>query len=252
MLSYLVKSRARRLLLELLFVEGATGTASDLARLAGVAFASAHRELRELARFGLVTTTAAGGKVEYRAADHADAHLLRQLVLSGRAPTNRRPDDADHVRRRLRGLGAPLQVSPELVAVDDVEAAVVDGVRLARKDPTVARVMPHLLWRHRHRLDRNRLETTARARRQKHALGFLLALTAELRKDRDLAALARSFRDHRVRASQDFFELPRSTFGRRLSEVRTPAVARAWGFRMNMELPTFEAMFEKFPEESDA
>ena len=84
-------------------------------------------------------------------------------------------------------------------------------------------------------------------RGQGRTLGLFSDLTAELSGDRSLAArearplLGEARR--RVRASQ-FFKL-RSATERRLAELKTPAVARRWGFRMNMSADSFASMFGK-------
>jgi len=73
-----------------------------------------------------------------------------------------------------------------------------------------------------------------------------LELTAELSGDRSLAREARPLareERRRKRASQ-FFKL-RSATERRLAELKTPAVARQWGFRMNMSGDSFASMFRK-------
>jgi hypothetical protein len=41
-----------------------------------------------------------------------------------------------------------------------------------------------------------------------------------------------------------FFQ-PTTLRERRLAELRTPEVARKWGFRMNMGMDSFESMFRK-------
>jgi hypothetical protein len=167
-------------------------------------------------------------------------------VASGRRSTVVRPPDSDAVRHRLQHLGAPLLGGDGSAAEGDLHDTIVAGVRLARKDPTVARVMPLVLWQQRRNIDPDRLERVARHARQKHALGFLVAVTARIKRSRELEALARRLRDGRVRSQQDFFELPRTSAGRRLADARTPSVARSWGFSMNMELSSFASVFEKF------
>src|SRR5688572_850765 len=93
MLSFLVTSKARRRLLELLFGEGAEGSASELAKQAHVAFAGAYRELQEMKALGFVASAVpdAGGAEVFRANDANPAtRLLRDLV---RAPESAHPND---------------------------------------------------------------------------------------------------------------------------------------------------------------
>ena len=109
----------------------------------------------------------------------------------------------------------------------------------------MARALPFALYRTRKRLDFSLLRRLARERGQGRTLGFFLDLTAELSGDRSLAREARPLAGEarrRVRASQ-FFKL-RSATERRLAELKTPPVARRWGFRMNMSADSFASMFE--------
>jgi hypothetical protein len=46
---------------------------------------------------------------------------------------------------------------------------------------------------------------------------------------------------------RDLFLVPAgSKYQSRLAEERTPAVARRWGFRMNMDLDSFRSLFDRF------
>ncbi len=248
MLSFLVTSRARRRLLVLLWDEGKRGSAVDLAEAAGVGFASAYRELKAMVRHGLAVTTREAGRDVYRAnQDHPEHDLLRRLARS--SPAAPPPDDrsARQLRRALRDLGAPLPVEGGARATSEsVEMTLVAGVKLARRDPTVARVLPVCFWKQRDRLDPDRLADAVRVQGERQATGFVLALTAKLSGDRRFARWAPAFRDRRVTAVSDFFELPSSKAERGLAGRRTPALARAWGFRLNMDLATFASTFERF------
>src|SRR5688572_15592897 len=128
MLQYLVKSPSRRMLLELMFVEGASGSMSALAEKAGVGFASAHRELSEMRRFGLVETSLENGRVVFRPnLEHPQAALLKELVVASHRPPAVRPSDTREVRARLRALGAPLQGDEVTTTALDLHATLVDG-----------------------------------------------------------------------------------------------------------------------------
>lgn len=222
------------------------GTASELAKTARVGFATAYRELKRMESFGLVWVTVADGREEYAAAaDHPEAELVRRLVRASSVSTPPRDPVAEQTRRRLRALGAPLPVSPAEVSEEEREEALVDGVRLAHRDATLARVLPVVFWRQWRHLDRKRLKETARRAREKHAVGFVAALTAKLAGDRSLEHWAEGLRDHRVTTMRPFFELPSAHASRALAEQRTPAVARDWGFLMDLDYASFETAFNK-------
>jgi len=233
-------------MLELLWRHGAAGSASDLAKQARVSFSSAYRELTLMKEFGLVAVRVEDGREVYSAAtDHRDAELLRRLVES--RPSSAPPDDpaCAAVRRRVRALGAPLAVPAEPVPEDQREEALVDAVRLARRDATLARVLPVALAAQWKTLDRDRLERSAVRAKEKHTVGFFLALTAELLGDRVLRGWAARFRDHRVKTLRPFFALPSARMGKDLVERRTPQLAREWGYSMDLSLDSFQSAFAK-------
>jgi len=75
----------------------------------------------------------------------------------------------------------------------------------------------------------------------KHAVGFFLELTGELGGDRRLAGMAELLRDRRRRSVHDFFLSPSG----RAEAARDFPLAARWGFRMNMDLASFRALFDK-------
>jgi DNA-binding transcriptional regulator YhcF (GntR family) len=86
LLSYLITSRARRDLLHQLWVERAEGSVSDLARRAGVSFATAHKELESMRSEGLATSKRVGRTLVHRAdCKHPQSALLRRLLKGGTA-----------------------------------------------------------------------------------------------------------------------------------------------------------------------
>ena len=55
--------------------------------------------------------------------------------------------------------------------------------------------------------------------------------------------------DQRYTVPKQFFE-DQSELSQELAELRTPNLARKWGWRMNMGLDAFESTFEKFGNEA--
>jgi hypothetical protein len=102
-----------------------------------------------------------------------------------------------------------------------------------------------LIWKHRDRLDRERLLVEGRRSGEKQALGLFLEIAAELGQEPSLAGWAESFRDRRVRTVKDFFDASGSPHARQLAERHTPPVARRWHYRLNMGLDAFESSFRR-------
>lgn len=251
MLEFLVRSKARRRLLTLLWDEGARGSVSALAEEAGLAFATAHSELKEMHHFGLVRVEREGATDVYAANDeHPEADLLRSLLRSRGAPAAPEPTERDEtVKRWLKGLGVPLRVAQPRGSLPGLAEVLVEGARLARKDPTVARALPVGFWLNRDELQVTDLLEHAKRPEEKHAVGFFLELAGTLGGDRRLVGLAESFRDKRLTAERDFFLLPPTTTRRKLAEMRTPELARRWGFTMNLDYEAFRSLFDKFVDE---
>jgi hypothetical protein len=246
LLSYLVTSRARRELLVLLWRAGAEGSVSALARRAGVSFAAAHRELVAMRSAGLARSKRQGAAAVY-SANPASAHAALLHELAREAAVLPQPAaDTDELRTWLSAAGAPLLVArPAKGPGPSLEEVLAEGVALAHRDAGVARVLPLVLWRHRDTLDYDELVRQATLRNEDQALGFFLELTGKLGNERKLLARARSLRDGRRTRTRPFFARP---LGRRelaLARARTPALARRWGFVMNMDLESFASTFAK-------
>lgn len=241
-MSYLVTSHVRRGLLRQLWLEHAEGSVSELAREAGVSFAAAHRELDAMRTAGLATSTRAGARVSYAAnLDHPGADVLVALLSSPERDSATADDQV--VRGWLRAAGAPLVVPPaeKTPPLSEVIGA---GLRLAHRDATVARVLPVLLWHHR---DADLESVVAEATRcnERQALGLFLQLAGELGRDRRLVSAARRLHDKRRTRRRPFFTGPHGPRALAAARRNTPAVAKRWGFLMNMGRDSFAAAFER-------
>ena len=246
MLQFLIRSKARRLLLDLLWVEEARGSVSELAAEAGLAFATTHKELKEMRQFGLARVERDGRRDVYTGNfDHPQGEALRTLLRGGECVDSSTAAD-ENTKGWLKALGVPLQVEDAAVPAPSLSEVLLEGVGLARRDPTVARALPLGFWAQRDNLVVAELLARVKRPEQKHALGFFLELAGNLGGDRRLVGLAEVFRDRRLTVTRDFFRLPPTASRRKLSEARTPDVARRWGFRMNLEYAAFESIFEQF------
>jgi hypothetical protein len=252
MLDYLVPSRARQRLLKLLWAQGEHGSVSELAQLAGLSFASAHKELNAMKRAGLATCTRVGNATLFEAArSHPNASDLRSLLRAEKGLSHEASDSSlqqsQQLRSWLKGWGAPVPaISDEAGDLPPLESVLAQGAKLAHLDASVARSLPVCVWRNRRSLDERRLRLEARRLGEQHAVGFFLELTGVLAGDQSLVGAAQAFRDRRFKIERDFFSSDRDAYSRQLSAQRTPEVARRWQFRMNMTLDIFESTFRKF------
>lgn len=251
LLSYLVTSRARRDLLHQLWVERAVGSVSDLARRAGVSFATAHKELESMRAEGLATSERVGRRLLYRAnRRHPQSALLRRLLKQGTASGRTMPPArAEEVRGWLAAVGAPLLVSKAVSSrPPSLEEVVAQGLALSHDDATVARVLPVVLWTQRDRLDEHRLVGEATRLDERQTLGFFLELTGRLAGNDRFASLSSSLRDRRRSRVRPFFARAHGRMALATARKNTPAVARRWGFLMNMGMDSFAPAFAKHAE----
>lgn len=240
-------SRTRRELLRLLWRDGAEGSVSALARRAGVSFAAAHRELLAMRTAGLARTKREGVALVYSANPRSpQAALVRKLVEEDSGSSRPQAPDSEKVRTWLSAAGAPLMVSrPATGRPPTLEQVVAAALALSHRDAAVARVLPLVLWRHRNRLDHEELVRRASLQNEGQALGFFLELAGALGRDAPLKTRARALRDRRRTRARPFFT---RVLGRRelaLVRARTPALARRWGYLLNMDLDSFVSAFDK-------
>ncbi len=248
MLDYLVSGRARRELLRLLWGRGARGSVSALARMAGVAFSAVHRELDAMRQAGLASAERVGAELVFRANDaHPHADLLRQLAAAtAEPPAAAEAGQDERLRGWLASVGAPLGAEAPSTAAPPLEQGLAEALSLAHRDPTVARVLPLVLWRHRAELDFGRLQREAARRDEEQALGLFLELAGKVSNERQLVFAAALLRDRRRRRARMFFSGPHGPRALAATRRNTPPEARRWGFLMNMGVDSFRSTFAKF------
>jgi hypothetical protein len=154
----------------------------------------------------------------------------------------------DELKRAwLAHYGAPLYGEPMLSgrAAPDLERLVVDALALGRRDPSLTRALPVLLWRRSGDLDMEKLRRLAKGKGRERTLGFFLDLAGGLSGDRRLRSAAADLRPSSAHPPTNFFTNHQGPLARALADKNTPPVARSWGYRMNMGMDAFESMFAK-------
>jgi hypothetical protein len=247
-LEYLVTGRVRRELFRLVWGRGAVGSVSDLSRLANVAFSAAHRELDAMRAAGLARVERVGAELVYRAeSGHRYAGLLRQLATRTSNDADATSADRDEqVRAWLAGVGAPLGSVEFGGSAPPVENVVAQALSLSHRDPTVARVLPLVLWRQRNHLNLDRLRREATRRNEGQALGCFLELAGRLGNEPGLVEASGRLRDKRRRKARMFFSGHHGPRALVATRRNTPREARRWGYLMNIGLDSFRSTFEKF------
>ncbi len=247
LLDYLVTSRARRELLRLLWAEALEGSVSDLARRAGLSYAVAHRELGAMSAATVALRERRGNTLVYRAnPGYVEAESLRALLdQAGNAAAALAGAADDAVRSWLRAAGAPVGAAPVRGRPPALEEVLAAALGVAHRDATVARVLPLLLWRQRERLDLSGLIQAATRRDERRTLGCFLELAGRLGRDERLLEASKTLRDGRVSRARPFFERRQGPLAMAAARKNTPALARRWGYLMNMGLDSFASTFAR-------
>ena len=241
-LEYLVPSSERRSLLKTLLSQGEGLSVRQLASLAHVAYSSAHNEVQQLTRAGLVHVQRLGAALVCRwKANNAAARALETLLREGADEV-----EADAVFSNLKRLGAPLVREAHSSLTLSPGETMARALTLARHHPEVARVWPVVFAKNQAAVTFEELVLVARRTGEKRALGFMLSLTATLLGDATLQDRAGQLKDRRTRHVEDFFLLGHGERAQRLAEENTPPVAKEWLFRLNMPMESFETFFKKF------
>jgi len=244
-LEYLVPSKARRDLLRVLHFRGRGLTIRQLSREAEVTYSNAYKEVVGMKQLGLLRTEQDGSATVCSwNAGSAAAKALAPLLKLGKGRAGRPSEET--IYWNLRRMGAPLAKEGSEGEVLSPEDTLVLALGLARKYPDVARVWPVVFAKHRSEVDHDKLVRLAGRLGQKRSLGFFLDLTRTLLGNSGRAGCGKVPRDRRFRKTQDFFVGESGERARKLADLRTPADARNWHFRMNMPLESFKSSFEKF------
>jgi len=246
-LNYLVTSRARRALLDVLLADQLEGSVSEVARRARVQPSTAERELRRMEACGLVSFERMGKEKVVRRRGTAFANALRALRRPAHRQDGDREAESARVRAALAHYGAPLFVSKGKGGVlPRLEVALASALGVAHDDPAVAGNLPVVLWKNRD-VDTNELTRLALRRGEAQTLGFFLELTDDLAGANVFGAAASPLEDKRLRRSKNFFSRD-GRFGayeEELAVMNTPEVAKRWHFLMNMSLDSFKSYFRK-------
>lgn len=237
----LFQCETRAALLRLLLVEKRAASVSELARRCGLSPRAVGKEVKHLVGLGLAAVTREGASLVVRAAwEHPACALLASLLtLAPYRPSG----DAQALRESLAAYGAPLAEVTRRAHLP-LEATLLGALEAARTDGTVLRVLPVVVAHQRARLDWVELLEGARKAGLKAELGFLLTLTGELLGDASLKGRALALRDRR-RTRMAYFPEPRNRFERQIAEEASPAIAKAWGFFMNLSVESFRSLMAK-------
>ena len=151
-------------------------------------------------------------------------------------------DDHRETVETLVALGAPLagwDANERLPA----ETAIANALRFASSDASLLRTLPVVLARNWKSLDWLQLEASARADGTLDRLGLVTELAGALGKLPSLTARAAGW--WAPPQEPTYFFSVKNVFDKELADLRTPPVARRWGFLMNLGEDSFRTLFER-------
>jgi hypothetical protein len=183
--------------------------------------------------------------LQWNAGDPRAKLVAALLAAPGEQSDSGTIADVD-VELNLKRWGAPLLRAGSARRDLPLEETVARGLALARRNATVAQVLPIVLAKHRRSVDLFRLKELSTASGQKRTLGFYLSLCARLSNEDCWKGAAGSLLDRRVRRIEDFFLTSQGPRARRLADRNTPPLARRWRFRMNLPMHSFESTYRKY------
>ncbi len=240
----LFPTAARRAVVDLLFSgSAAEASMSELARRAGLTPRAVAVEVQRLEEAGLVEVRAVGQAHIVRPNSRNPATAaLSDLVKAARGASASRGTDRE-ARRSLAAYGAPL-LGEEPKRALSLSETLLRGLKTARGDATVLRVLPVVVAKHANELDWTELREGARRMNLRAELGMLLDLTAKVADLPQLRAHTEELSDAR-RKRPRYFPLVEGAFERQLAARRSPEAATRWHFLMNMTEDSFRDMVRK-------
>jgi hypothetical protein len=246
LLDYLTTSHSRKLLLGLLWKEGKKGSVSYLARESCLGFSTTYEELKHMESAGLAHAVHVKATLVYQAnLDYPKAHLLRELLADRSVPQEQ--PNPEQILADLAALGAPLSAKLHSNSKSPPEKILTHALKVARYNPTVTRVLPLVFAKNKAFLNFDLLKELAIHSGDRRALGFFLDLTFQLSRHAQFKVLAEDLFDNRVKRKESFFlGQPQGKYLKLLEERNTPNVAKKWYFTLNMNLESFETLYNKF------
>jgi predicted transcriptional regulator len=239
----LFQSRTRTALLRVLFEGGVSDSMSGLARRVKLSSHAVAVEVRNLAKAGLVTVESVGASDLVRAnTEHPVVKPLLELLRTA-ASFAKVPADDSSVMESLVAYGAPLLAYKPRRHLP-LEEALIQGLRAAKRDGTLLKVLPVVVAKNAQVLDWAALKENAKREKLRAELGMLVDLTADVAQMPELKERVRDLEDRR-RTVTSFFCEPRSKYERELAKSVTPAAARKWHFLMNLGEDTLRSALRK-------
>jgi len=155
--------------------------------------------------------------------------------------------DDEVVLWNMRRHGAPLSMCGAPGPTLSLEETLAHGLLESRKSATVAQTWPVVFAKHRREVGLLKLESLACSLGQGQVLGFFLTVLERLLPDASLGPVAQRLKLSKPSAMSYLFGTDEGgPLYRRLTRMRTPAVAKEWGFWMNMDLDDFRSCLLKF------
>jgi hypothetical protein len=154
--------------------------------------------------------------------------------------------DRNVVLWNLKRYGSPLAWYGHPTQKLSLEETLAHGLALSRTEPSVAEAWPVVFVKHRSEVDLDALAAMASQLGQTQTLGFFMGLLGELLQDSSLEALEEKLGRGQSWKMRYFFDLGQGPLYLELTRMKTPEVAKRWGFWMNTTLEDFRSALRKF------
>lgn len=148
------------------------------------------------------------------------------------------------VLQSLAAYGAPL-ASTEPSRTLALEEALVEGLKLSHRNAVVFRTLPIVLLKNQDSLDWRLVKKQAAAANESRALGLMVDLTSTVAGRPELRRHVDELRVGDEDGTEYYFPV-RSRYDRASAELRSPEVARRWGYFLNTTEESLRTLLFKF------
>ncbi|MEO1481919.1 MAG: winged helix-turn-helix domain-containing protein [Myxococcota bacterium] len=240
MLEELLGNTTRSALLRLFWEDGFEGATTEIQKELGSGYGVVHGEVKRLLGAGMLTQRRDGRRVVYAAnLRYPHAKTLRDVLgATALVEDPRQPK----LYRELKTRGAPL-LAEAYSRPRRAEVLFVEAVEVSRRDPTLLRALPAWIDSLGASFSLDDVVTLAGQSPEKHAVGFVLALIAEVLGRSELLEYAEKLRDGRRVRDERYVVAGRRTkrWEERVAKAR-PKVAKEWQFLLDAPVSDFREL----------
>lgn len=249
--AFLFRNKSQQELARLLWCQGLSASVREFSLMSGLSYATTHEELHQMEKSGLVKKIVQGRSTIFS----TSLSKTEQNVVNALFSESVFFQKNSTFQSQLLEFGLPYSGNSQDLGDDpvaDLEELVARASWKSKRNPTLARALPVMLYKVCPRLHQHRLMFWAHKYDVKKEVGFFIELTGVLSKNSKIKKMSRGFYDQRWSQADFLFEAEKDLqgFQAKLIEVNTPELAKRWFLKMNLGIDSFASLFAKFSKEA--